>query len=101
MAPLPEVGNPISGTAFTIHFFRFLAWATVQSRTCALFYIKLLDSTYNRKALRRSREKKIKRILAAAAVVLAWQRSGGGDTATAVAARQQRRWRRGGRGGSG
>jgi hypothetical protein len=33
MVPLPEVRNPISGTAFTIRFFRFLARAHVQSRS--------------------------------------------------------------------
>jgi hypothetical protein len=37
MVPLPEVGNLISGTAFTIHFFLFLTRAPVQSQTCDLF----------------------------------------------------------------
>jgi hypothetical protein len=33
MVPVPEVGNPISGTALTVCVFRFLARAHVQSRT--------------------------------------------------------------------
>ena len=32
MVPLPEVGNPISGTAFTVCYFCFLARAPLQSR---------------------------------------------------------------------
>jgi hypothetical protein len=37
LVPLPEVGNPISGTAFTVHFFLFLARLPIQSRTSALY----------------------------------------------------------------
>jgi hypothetical protein len=32
MVPLPEMGNPISSTALTVHFLHFLALAHVQSR---------------------------------------------------------------------
>ena len=42
LVPLPEVRNPISGTAFTVRFFsRFLARAHLQSHTGRALHLKI------------------------------------------------------------
>ncbi len=46
MAPLPEVGNPISRTALTVRFLYILAWAHVKSRKSRVALRKTLPPEY-------------------------------------------------------